>query len=233
MALIDNITSVSLASKYPTDKIVGREVGTFAPASATTVGSLRRYDIAHSFTRPVFTRLKWSLDGIVWADGGQGKISGDSSLISTMAYSDSSQLHILTGATSGTIHYELLSFWIDDYDTSNPAIPAYSAYTTKPFAFDSRLNYQKIYRQGEVTLTGTTLQTITHDLGEVGNVWVYFEALTGEVWPAISGGLNNYFLYDLTNQNELDVRIYPSELYLDPFAGAAGSFRAWYNIYTP
>ena len=70
MSLLSNISQVSLASAYPTDKIVDVIPGNFDVGSATFVaGYLKLHSVPHNQTRPVFTRLKWSTDNITWIDG--------------------------------------------------------------------------------------------------------------------------------------------------------------------
>lgn len=225
MALIDNIDKVALASKYPTDKIVDVITGSFNASTATDVGSpayMKRHAEPHNQTRPVFTKLKWSTDNVNWIDGGYSTREGDLDFLPSIAYSDSSNVYVLTGVTTGTVYFEIICFWIDNYDNTDPLVESYFD-PTKPLAFDSRLNYHKVFMQNEVT--GSAV--IDHNLGYEPDCWVYFEAFPGQVWPANAGGVNNFFLYDIS-QEELEVEISSSQLILD----ATGSPRIFYIIYT-
>lgn len=235
MSLLSNINKVAIASAYPTDKIVGVKSGSFNMATSarqkdelgTDVYS--KLEITHGFTRPVFTKLKWSLDGINWVDGGLGQIQSNP-LIQAITYSDSSHIVILCTALTGTLYYEVICFWIDDYDSSNPLVDSYFD-SNKPLAFDSRLNYQKIIKQGEVTLTAPSGSTsITHGATTVPNAWVYFESNPGQVWSVILGGADNAWLYNYSTQREISYSINASTVNIQ-LEGGTGSCRVWYRVY--
>ncbi len=229
MPLINNIEDIALASQYPTEKIVFAESSFTSVSGMTTVGGyLKQVSIPHGFDRPLFTRLKWSSDGINWVEGGLGYRSGDASFLPTIAYSDATHVHILTGLSSGTLYYEVIGFWIDDYDATNPAIPEFTDSTNDLF-FDGSLNYQKRFNWDEVTGTGTTTININHALGHLAAAWVYYEAFPGQVWPALAGGASNFFLYDAA-MGELEVKIHANSLELAPVF--VNPSRIWYNIYT-
>lgn len=238
MSLIDNIDRVALASQYPTDKIIKVLSGSFDASAATDVGSpayMKRHSISHGQSRPVFTRLKWSTDNVNWIDGGYSTREGDTDFLPTIAYSDSTNVYILTGVTTGTLYYEVICFWIDNYDNTNPLVDSYFD-TTKPLAFDSRLNYHKIFTQGEEVTSGAISEDITvnHDLGYEPDCWVYIEAFSGQVWPANAGGLSNFFYYDIDNQAEVTSKVSTSDLILE-YTGSATLTeprRIFYIIYT-
>ncbi len=238
MSLIDNIDKVAMTSAFPPDKIVDVIPGSFDTATSERVkdsfGSevYAIHRVPHSFTRPVFTKLKWSLDGITWVDGGLGQLESDP-FIYGITKSTSSEVHIVTTLLSGTFYYEVICFWIDDYDNTNPSVEAFND-PTKPFNFDSRDDYQKSYLSDETTFTAVSQErTIPHDLGYSPDTWVFFESNPGEVWPAIVGGADNVWLYNFSTQGEIDVQIYTDRLTLDWSAGVSfsGTARAWYRIY--
>ena len=235
MALINNIDKVALASQYPTDKIVNVFAGSFETSTAEWqqdefgTDYCKKLRIPHNFTRPVFTKLKWSLDGETWVDGGLGR-DFNNPLIQSISYSDSNDVVILTLLTSGVIYYEVICFWIDDYDNTDPLVDSFFD-TTKPLAFDSRLNYQKIIKQGEVSLSAPSGSTsISHDAGVIPNAWVYFESNSGQVWPVIQGGIGNPWLYLYSTQREIEYSITASTLDVE-LIGGTGTCRVWYRIY--
>jgi len=230
MSLASNYQNVAFATEYAVDKIVGVYVGSFNAATQTTVigGYLYQYSFSHPFTRPVFCELLWSLDGITYADGGSGLLSG----VPGIAYSDATNIYVTTGLNVGTIYYKVIASWIDNYDTTNPLI-APVLNTVSNFYFDSRKNYQKIYKQDTLPLNSSsgTLSYI-HGLGYTPNAKVFFESISGQVWPSIAGGTNNYFLYDPSSQYECEATITTSILNM-VLQGGAGSVstRVWYRVY--
>lgn len=226
---------VTYASAYAVDKIVGIYQGTFtAGADTTTIaGFLFQYTIPHKFTRPVFTELLWSTDGISYNDGGGS--GNTSSGHAAIAYSDANNLYVTTTVSSGTIYYKLVASWIDSYDSTNPSItPVLN--TTKNIYFDTRANYQKLYLSGMTTALGpgfvSATTVITHGLGYKPAAKVYFESVTGQVWPQIDGGTNDIWLYAPGTQAECHTTISASNLnitYTIPASGA--NTRIWYHIY--
>lgn len=230
MSLIDNIGDVIFASAYPTDKIVGVYEGSFAPASATTVGNaflrqLKEHRFGHTFTRPVFTKLLVSTDNSVWQDGG-GTSNG-------IAYSTSSEIVVLTDRTSGTLYYKVIAFWIDDYDSSNPLVPP-TVGSSSTIYFDSRLNYQKIKTQGVATHgsgIGSHTSSITHDLNYKPNARVFFESFPNQVWPAHFGGSQNKWLIEF-DQVECAYSISDTSVTAETFGGVSSpSRRVWSVVY--
>lgn len=227
MPLTSNARDISFASKFPIPKIVGVYEGSVSVTNGTLVGGyLYRFDIPHGFTRPVFTKLVWSTDNTNWIDGGYSYRSGDANQYPTIAYSDATNVHILTGLTSGTLYYKLIAFWIDNFDATNPLVTEYHS-PNKETAFDSRDNYQKIALQGSTDGTGGDV-FITHALGYYPTARVFFEAFPGEVWPANAGGASNYFLWNPGTQQELQYYLSTSNLVLE--TTPAGR-KIWYEVY--
>jgi len=236
MSLLSNIDRVSLASSYPTDKIVQVFTGSFntttSARQADSLGSdlYAKLVIPHGYTRPVFTKLKWSLDGITYVDGGLAQLISDP-LIQCIGYSTPTDIVILSTQLSGLIYYQVICFWIDDYDATNPLVDSFFD-STKPLAFDSRLNYQKILMQGELTFTGTGgTQSVSHNLGYMPNVWLYFESNPDQVWQAIQGGVDNVWLYNYSTQAEIEYGISITDLNITLTAPSSASRRVWYRIY--
>jgi len=233
MSLIDNANDVVYSTAYPIDKIVNVWEGSFNKATDTIIrsgdfGDIYLYRIPHGFTRPVFVDLLWSDDNVSWVDGGVGSSAlGDVSL----AFSDSTYIYIIGSLFLpgvGLRYYKAIAFWIDSYDNTNPQVPGYLS-PNKKVNFDSRLNYQKIYKQHPITFNTATTQTITHGLNRRPNFRVFFEAFPGEVWPMNSGGLSNPFNFDST-QTECRAVMDSTNLNitLDTVPAAR---RAWYRIY--
>lgn len=230
-----NFNGVAFASDRQIDKIVRVDEGSFTAGTDTTTvgGFLERYDISHGYTRPVFTDLLWSADNVTWIDGGAGQAAN--SFNSAISYSDSSQIHILTTQTSGTVYYKLISFWIPDYDDTNPFVEPYAA-KNNTILFDSRLNYQKIQQSGDIEFNGAGTETVTNNeiLVDKPNYRVFFEAFPDEVWPANFGGVRNPFLYDFTNQAELNTSTSSTTLSMTltlPGGAADQTRKVWYRLY--
>lgn len=217
-------------SRLPTDKIVKTISGNFnASTSARQADEFgtdvySKLEVSHGFTRPVFTKLKWSLDGINWVDGGSAQLQSNP-LIQCITYSTATNVVILSTSLSGLIYYEIICFWIEDYDLTDPLVESFTD-PVKPYAFDSRLNYQKIFMQGRLSFTGA--QSVTHNLGYLPNTWVYFESNNGQVWPAIFGGAGNAWFYMYTTQREIEYSITQTELSMIITGSAT---RVWYRIY--
>lgn len=230
MSLQSNYQNLNFASQYAVDKIVGVYNSSFNAATQTTVigGYLYQYPIPHSFTRPVFCELLWSTDGVNYADGGNGVFGGTLAI----SYSDSSNIYVTTGLNAGTIYYKVIASWIDNYDMTNPLItPVLN--TTNNFYFDSRNNYEKIYHQDKQTITGASgSASYIHALGYAPNYKVFFESISGQVWPAIAGGTNDFFLYDAAAQYECESTITSSVLTMNLQGGGSSvSSRVWYRVY--
>lgn len=226
---------VYYATQYAIDKIVGVYRGSYTSGTDTTTlgGYLYQYPIPHDFTRPVFCELLVSLDGITYQDGG----AFDATLtFAGIAYSDSSNIYITTGTASGTIYYKVICSWIDDYDTTNPTIEPVLD-TTDTAYFDTRSNYQKVFIQDSTTVTAVAasdvVTSIDHDLGYTPNAKVFFESISGEVWPQIAGGSGDFWLYDASSQTECYAIITNTQLNIActfPFLSAHDT-KVWYRIY--
>lgn len=233
MSLIDNTEKIALTSEYPTDKVVRTFKGSFNAATAFDVaGYMKRHVVNHDLTRPFIPRLKWSTDNVNWVDGGYSTRRGDTSYLPTIASTGDDYIHILTGITSGTVYYEITAVWIDDYDGSNPSIEPFHD-PASPINFDSRDNLRSIFMQDELSTADANSSgelEVFHNLGYEPDVWVYFESFVGEVWPAYAGGLSNFFLYDFSNQGELDYQIYSDRLFIS-YSGPAPDRRIFYRIY--
>jgi hypothetical protein len=235
MSLISNISDVSFASEYPVDKIVAVYEGSYNKATQTTtrsepfIGTIYTYAIPHGFTRPVFTNLIWSQDGTNWLDGG-ATLSGNSSI----AFSDSTNVYIATTSNSGTQHYKIILYWIDNYDTTDPLVEPFTTGENKP-VFDSRVNFQKVVEEGETsyspgTFGSATTVTVPHTLGYTPNAKAFFEPISGEVWPLNAGGQSNPFLYSAT-QDEGFMRIHTNRVDITVNRFSNATRKIWYKIY--
>lgn len=217
MSLVD----IAYTTELPVDKIVKVLEGSVAVSTLSPIGGFGTpyvHRIPHGFTRPVFTQLVSSSDNSTFVDGGS----------KDMCYSGSTDVCLLTNQPSGTIYYRIICSWIDNYTTAT--FDDIDLNWQKNITFDSRDNYQKIFMQDEIEMAANTSTSINHSLGTSPNAKVYFEALSGEVWPANYGGTGNAFLYDLTNQTEL---YFVSKLNtLDiTVAGGSATRRVWYRVY--
>lgn len=231
MSLVDNARDVAFTTRWPTDKIVKTWEGSFNRATDVTevvgdAGSIYVYRIAHGFTRPVFTDLLWQISG-GWTDGGCGDSHGDISI----AYADNTYVYVVSSVfapATGTMQYKVMGSWIRGYDNTNPLVPSYvSANKTK--AFDTSVNYQKIYDQNVLNFTSDSTQIVEHQLGYRSNFRVFYEALPGQVWPMYSGGASNPFLYDF-DMAECRARMKTNTLEVQ-LESVSSTRRAWYKIY--
>lgn len=227
MSLVDN-TNVAFFSGYNTDKIVGVYTGSFDTDTAPQIGGYIAYtSFNHTFTRPVFTKLQTSSDQTNWKDE-------NSTTTYSISYSTSSQIFVLHAPSNGVIYYRVIAFWIDDYDGTNPLVPE-TVGTNSDIYFDSRLNYQKVALQGEITVPAATLSqtdTIIHSLGYEPNVRVFVESYAGEVWIATYGGASgNYWAYD-ASMVQVEVEIYTTTLVIKSAGGVSSpASRVWYKVY--
>lgn len=230
-SLVSNANDVAFASAYDIDKIVFVREGSFNRATDVVthtgdLGSIYLHRIAHGLTRPIFADLLWNLNGI-WVDGGSLDGIGDTSI----AFADSTYVYIVSSVFApavGTMQYKVIGCWISDYDNTNPLVGSFQS-STKKVNFDSRDNYQKIYLQNVLTFNSASTQSVGHNLGHKANFRVFYEAITGEVWPAFAGGASNPFLYSST-MTECRARMTTSALGVQ-LETVASTKRAWYKIY--
>jgi hypothetical protein len=227
MSLAGHATQIAFASSFNVDKLVRVFTGSYNGATQTVQrgGAFGPYcfSFSHGLNRPLACELLFSTDGgTTWQDGGSSKI----------AFSTSTTIYIFHdyAATAGTVLYKVYGSWIDDYDATNPSITPIS-YTDVKTQFDSRLNYQKIARQGVANFTSTGTTNIIHSLGYTPNAKAFYEAFSGEVWPANAGGSANLFLYDFANQDELEVNMTTSLMNLVYTKVSAGTRKVWYKVF--
>lgn len=239
---VSNIPDVNFASAYEIDKACGTIVGSYNASDGTAVSGsqtvpLYYYAIPHSFTRPVFVDMLISLNNSAYIPQGVDLSNGQS----FMAYSDSSNIYLLNTDNSNTIYYYwIVCTWINNYDTTNPLIkPSFQsvANNTSQTTFDSRQNYQKILSQDVQIYDNPGLgtvgsATISHNLGYTPNYKIFFESVSGQVWPNIGNTFNELWPYsnssyivdgyiDTSNLN----LIYQSSEY------SASTFKVWPRIY--
>jgi hypothetical protein len=227
---------IAFSTAFLADKICAIKTGTFTASAWNVGGFLYRYAIPHSLTRPAFMDGTFSADDATFVPNGQAD-----STYSYITYSDSSNYYILTTADSGVLYYKLVATWIDNYDTTNPLVSpdistALPSLTTPNF--DSRQNYQKIFYQQMYTVSspGSGVRgqlTIPHNLGYIPNYKIYFEAFPGQVWPSISGGTADIWLYDFAGQYECWGLMDEDNLmvYYQPGTASASSIKIWVRIY--
>lgn len=231
MSLISDANDIAFFSTYDVDKIVGVWEGSFNRATDVITrtgdfGNIYLYRIAHGFTRPVFVDYIWQIGG-VWADSGSLDDLGDTSI----AFSDSTYIYIVSSVfapAAGTMNYKVIASWITDYDTTNPSVTPYQS-PLKQVNFDSRDNYQKIYRQNVLSYAVAGTQSVIHGIGRKVNFRVFYEAITNEVWPAFAGGASNPFLYSST-MTECRATNTTTTLSVQ-LEVVASTKRAWYKIY--
>lgn len=228
MSQQSNVQNINFSTAFSIDKICGVLSNTFTASTFNLGGYLYQYSIPHNFTRPIFCDALFSSDGTNYVPNGQADTT-----YSYNVYSDSSNIYLLTTANSGTFYYKEVSTWIDNYDTTNPLIsPVFQ--TTLPTQdttyFDSRKNYQKIYKENVITFAAAGgTQPIAHNLGYISNYKIFFESLPGQVWPSISGGAQDIWFYS-ADQHECYGVMDSSNLTITVSSGTA-SCRVWYRIY--
>lgn len=224
-----NIANASYYSPAAIDKIVGIFTGSFTAGAANLGGFLYQSSFLHSFSRPVFCELRWSTDGTNYIDGGSSlSATGDACI----SYSDVNNIYVTTTKTSGTVYYQVVCTWIDNYETTTrfitPALPS----STNAY-FNSLDNYQKVFLSNTFTVSGTGGTTnITHNLGYAPNVKIFFESVSGQVWPQIAGGVGDIWLYAPATQYECYDLIDTTKVAITTTGGASSvSARVWCRIY--
>lgn len=235
--MITNIADTNFATSFEIDKICGTFVGSYnASDYNTAVGgggfqNLYIYNIPHTFTRPVFVDMLTSVDNAIYVPQGFA-LSNTEAFI---AYSDASNIYLLnTDNSSTTYYYWITCTWINNYDATNPLIvPTLQSVedNTSLTTFDSRQNYQKILSQNVQTYSNsTTSATVAHNLGYTPNYKIYFESLSGQVWPNIGNSSNSLFIYTL-DQALVDGYVDTSNLNLKIQGGSEPNLRVWPRIY--
>lgn len=234
--MITQPNNASFASLLTTDKICGVLSDTFVAGAPNLGGSLYQLTIPHAFTRPVFCDALFSADNTTYVPNGQ---SDGTNYYQT--YSDSNNVYLLTTAASGAIYYKEVSTWIDNFDSTNPFVAqklATNLATTNKFYSDSRKNYQKVFLPGVVTLANPGVgnvgtYVIAHPPGPIPNYKIFFESLPGQVWPSISGGAADTWLYDVAHQYECYGVVNGTNLTVSftPGISSASTMRLWFRIY--
>lgn len=231
---------VNFSSTVSTDKTCAILVGSFDAANYNTrlgdnivFAYLYQTNIAHNFTRPAFIDIIWSTDGSTYIPGGIFNGAGDTAV---NAYSDSSNIYLLTNVNTGTIYYKIIATWIDNYDTTNPLITPVLQTTNNNY-FDTRQNYQKLFLASSVTVNSpgsntTASTTIAHGLGYTPNFRMYFNSLPNQMWPSITGGGQDTWLY-INTQYECYGVVDANNLTLTYTAGLtpASTMTIYYKIY--
>lgn len=238
MSQISNVSKINFSTAFETDKTCAILIGSYAANSYDDIlgGILYRKKISHQFTRPVLCDGIFSSDGSTYVPNGQ-----NSPTVTSNVYSDSSFIYMLSTHNTGTIYYKIVCTWIDNYDNTNPLITPVIQVPAGPHplvTFDSRQNYQKLLINQPYTLNNpgagfTGTKPIAHNLGYDPNYRLYFESLPNQIWPAISGGVQDIWLYDAAHQFEISGVIDSTNLNLTFNGGisSASTFRAFVKIY--
>lgn len=212
---------VSFYSGALIDKPVYTKSDTFTIGSANVAGYLYRLTIPHTIGRPMF------MDGN-FAYNGNNTMNGYEFIV----YSDANNIYILTYGTAGkTVTYNIVGQWIDDYDDTNPDVtPQFLAATSTNLAFDSRKNYRKVAAHGQIPIISNTSQSVSNPTKKITQYQLYFNSFSGQVWPQISGGVNDIWLYDIDNQNEVSAYVDAADLHIE-VSTYQQPMNVWYRIY--
>lgn len=212
---------INFISQKIIDKPVYSRSGSFTVGAPNVASWLYRLTIPHSIGRPMF------MDG-VFTHGGNPTMNG----YNVITYSDASNVYILTYVTAGTvIDYNIAGQWIDDYDNTDPDItPEFLATTDEKFTFNSNNRYRAVAVHGSALITSSgALPPIPHGLGKIPEYQIFFESLPNEVWPQISGGASNIWLYD-ANQNEVSAYVDSTNLVIQA-PTFQQNMNVWYRVY--
>lgn len=191
-----NARHMLFTTKYPPDKIVGETVtGSFtAAASSSTLLAKRTHDaIDHSFGVPVFLQMSYSTDGgATWQD--QHVTIPDLSTpsapvfqtVDVGCYCTSAQMVMVASnwtTSDQTIQYRIVPIWND----RQSQVVSVTRPTGEGLLFSTKYSLPKIYLDDEITISvpnGSSDQPIvTHDLGFVPNARIWYEPVSGELWP--------------------------------------------------
>lgn len=248
MSLINSNTN--FATNKPIDKVVGIFEGSFSLdySGKPTDDLILEYNpyggdawadfyykIPHNFTRPVFCEMLISTDnGDTWLFN-ETIDYNTNSLAQFSVSSDSNNIKIhVDNFGVAKAYYKVICYWIDDYDTTNPAINIINQ-SSKTKIFDTRSNYRRLYTQEELTFTNTVASeevqfTVNHNLGYIPMVNLFTEYRSGEI--KISSDILTHSLdgrtlntrYKIDN-NKVIIDCYsPSDTIINPR-------RMWLRIY--
>ena len=231
-----DVAKTMFTSEQDIDKIVRIFIGSFQFPAQTVArvgfATINVFAIPHGLGRPVACEMQWAVGKQDWVDNG----SQDDNFQGSLAYSDSTNIYIISPlfVGSGTVFYRVWCSWINDYDATNPLIDVLT-YSDTPLVFDSRSNFQKIFKQDVLTFSAGTFGspqniTVDHNFGFTPNAKVWFEPFAGEVWPLNSGGNSNLFLFH-ASQDECELRISNTNIEVRYRRFSNAVRKAWYKIY--
>lgn len=231
MSQPSNVNNILFSNYFETDKLCGIYEGSYSASTYNSVigGYLYQKNIPHNFTRPVLVDGLFSTDNVNWTPSVQS---------SCLAYSDNSNIYILSIENTGTIYYRLACTWINNYDNTNPLIDFVnqSSSSLSSVAFDSRANYQKIYYNTPITLSNPGLGNqgisyISHNLGTPTNYRIFFTSLPGQVWPSVPFADGTWMYegqqYGVWATNDSTTL----SIYYSAGSGSASTVTVWPRIY--
>lgn len=249
-----NARNMLFTTKYPPDKIVGDTLtGSFEAAASSFAGlGFRTHRaIPHTFGVPVFLQMSYSLDGgATWQD--QHVPVPDLSTPSSPVFQTvevgcySTNTDIVMVASNYTTSTETISFRIVPiWNDRQSQVIVVNRSQSANFIFSTQYSLPKIYLDDQDTLavavssggpppSPSDLPLATHDLGFVPNVRVWYEPVSGELWPLSP---NQYSNLDGGSGTMLDVfgRAYATttelrvELY--NFGASEASVPVHYRVY--
>jgi hypothetical protein len=198
-----NARLMKFTTAYPPDKLVGDPItGSFtATASGSILPHRTNETISHSFGVPVFLQMTYSRDGgTTWQDqhvGVPDLTIPTAPVFQTLdvgCYSTSSDIIVPASnftMSDITVDYVIVPIW---NDRSSQVISVSQASgggsDDTGFIFTTKHNLPKIYLDAAQTVsapsspaTPTTVLTVNHDLGYVPTARVWYEPVSGQIWP--------------------------------------------------
>lgn len=199
-----NALKLLFTTSYPPDKIVAVLSGGFiASASVTT-----NYTIDHGFGVPVFLQMAYSLDGgTTWQD--QNVAIPDLSVPSApvfstvfpSCYSTATQNVIVAKnslASPRDVMFVAACIWNERSSNVISVSPPSGGSGETGFILSTDHNIQKVYIDNTgvatVPISGfppdiySTVMTISHGLGYIPNVRMWYEPVAGQIWPLTPAG---------------------------------------------
>jgi len=222
------------------DKIIGFFEGTVT-APDPGIASLNYTEVSFDtgFSDTCLTRCVFSKDsGVTWNDDNMESRGSPNLQVSSFSRSNTAGIALINvgggaSSTAYTAQYKIFCYAKSDQGEVTPVE------TQQALAYSSNYNFEKIYLEGTVDLTTSTVGRVTtsviHDLGYIPDTKVSLEYLSGtqngSIWPIRAALFGDLIVFP--NQAPGYVRLTDTTMTitLDTTAAGAINTRLHYRIY--